>query len=148
MKVIFLDFDGVLNNSNNSEYFHMFSHANFINLKKIIDNTDAYICLTTSHRNRELSLLSFEKVCNIFGINNRVIGKTDENSELSSNNQNSILRVKEINDWLQNPSNKNLEKWVILDDMDMSINNFVRTNYKYGLTDDDANKAIILLNNN
>ena len=147
MKVIFLDFDGVLNNSNNSEYHNMFSHNNFINLKKIIDNTDSYICLTTSHRNRELSLLLFEKVCTIFGINNRVIGKTDENSELSSINQNSILRVNEINDWLQNPSNKNLEKWVILDDMDMNINNFVRTNYKYGLTDDDANKAILILNN-
>ena len=89
----------------------------------------------------------FEKVCTIFGINNRVIGKTDENSELSCNNQNSILRVNEINDWLQNPSNNNLEKWVILDDMDMCINNFVRTNYKYGLTDDDANKAILILNN-
>ena len=88
----------------------------------------------------------FEKVCNIFGINNRVIGKTDENSELSSINQNSILRVNEINDWLQNPSNNNLEKWVILDDM--NINNFVRTNYKYGLTDDDANKEILILNNN
>jgi hypothetical protein len=147
MKVIFLDFDGVLNNENNSEYHNMFSHNNFINLKKIIDNTDSYICLTTSHRNRQLSLLMFEKVCNIFGINNRVIGKTDENSELSSIAQNSILRVNEINDWLQNPSNNNLEKWVILDDMDMNINNFVRTNYKYGLTDDDANKAILILNN-
>ena len=47
MKVIFLDFDGVLNNANNSEYHNMFSHNNFINLKKIIDNTDSYICLTT-----------------------------------------------------------------------------------------------------
>jgi len=89
----------------------------------------------------------FEQVCSIFGINNRVIGKTDENSELSSVNQNSILRVKEINDWLENQSNKNLEKWVILDDMDMNINNFVRTNYNDGLTDDDANKAILILNN-
>ena len=146
MKVIFLDFDGVLNNANNSEYHNMFSHDNFINLKKIIDKTGSYICLTTSHRNRQLSLLLFEQVCSIFGINNRVIGKTDENSELSSVNQNSILRVKEINDWLENKSNKNLEKWVILDDMDMNINNFVRTNYKYGLTDDDANKAILILN--
>ena len=65
MKVIFLDFDGVLNNENTSEYFNMFSHKNFVNLKKIIDTTNSYICLTTSHRNRELSLLLFEKVCNI-----------------------------------------------------------------------------------
>jgi hypothetical protein len=43
--------------------------------------------------------------------------------------------------------NNNLEKYVILDDIDMSINNFVRTNYKVGLTDDDANKAISVLNN-
>jgi histidinol phosphatase-like enzyme len=43
MKVIFLDFDGVLNNENTSEYFNMFSHTNFVNLKKIIDTTNSYM---------------------------------------------------------------------------------------------------------
>ena len=73
MKVIFLDFDGVLNNENNSEYHNMFSHDNFINLKKIIDKTDAYICLTTSHRNRQLSLLLFEKVCTPVFVSHKII---------------------------------------------------------------------------
>ena len=144
MKVIFLDFDGVLNNENYSEYFHTFSHYNFMNLKKIIDNTQAYICLTTTHRNRELSLIMFEEVCKKFNINNRVIGKTEYNFELSCMKQNSILRVREINNWIEKNS-KNLEKWVILDDMDMNIENFVRTNYRIGLTEEDANEAISLL---
>ena len=144
MKVIFLDFDGVLNNENNSEYFNMFSHYNFLNLKKIIDNTQAYICLTTSHRNRQLSLIIFEKVCKQFNINNRVIGKTPYYGDKSNITQNKILRVKEINDWIKKNS-ENLEKWVVLDDMDMNIENFVRTNFRIGLNEDDADRAISLL---
>ena len=39
----------------------------------------------------------FEEVCKKFNINNRVIGKTEDNGETSNIKQNSILRTKEIN---------------------------------------------------
>jgi len=54
------------------------------------------------------------------------------------------LRTKEINNWIEKNSKK-LERWVVLVDMDMNIKNFVRKNYKIGLSEEDADEAISIL---
>jgi hypothetical protein len=145
MKIIFLDFDGVLNNLKSITDRQMFCPTNMANLKRIVDETDAYFCLSTSHRYIPFSLAMFDMICKKYGFSNRVYDKTKDNSEKASTIQGAQQRVQEIREWLE--QHPEVTKWVVLDDMDMKINNFIRTNYLNGLTKDDADRAIHILNN-
>ena len=144
MKIIFLDFDGVLNNLKSITDRQMFSPPNMENLKRIVDETDAQFCLSTSHRYIPFSLAMFDMVCQKIGIQNRIYGKTKDNVEKASMVQGAQQRVQEIREWLE--QHPEVSKWVVLDDMDMKIDNFIRTNYLLGLTEDDATNAINILN--
>ena len=59
------------------------------------------------------------------------------------------IRGMEVQEWL-NTKGKKASHYVILDDMDNMLpeqqSHFVQTNPEVGITEDDANKAIVILN--
>ena len=145
MKVIFLDFDGVLNN--NSYFLDSTEKAPFflqdekmILLKQIVDSTNAKIVLSTSWReiwNSDLDIsLKLKDYFNSFDLSVYDVTK--------NTNYNRPL---EISTWLKE---NNVSSYVILDDIANPwyehVNNVVVTNKEFnGLSQDDVNKAIDIL---
>ena len=123
-------------------------------LNKITDNTGAEIVVSSSWRydfdNTKETLIN----C---GVTGNLIGRTKDLANLYPY----IQRGNEIYEWiishkdyLDLPDGWNFDDYqsyaIIDDDNEIllnQINNFVQTNYKYGLTDNDANKAICIINN-
>lgn len=143
MKVIFLDFDGVLNSEkyvrNCGEYGVVIDPARMLLLKQIVDATKAEIVLSTSwreHWSREGSWLNdiFER----YGLKIR-----DKTPKLHSK------REQEIEAWLM--EHEDVETFVVLDDAFLSAafleGHFVKTaNFRDGLDEDDVERAIEILN--
>ena len=139
MNIIFLDFDGVLNNSQSKEMFDLKNMNNLSTLiNKCPDNTK--IILSTSHRYNSDILSKFMNWCNLVKINHEIIIGTIQNF-----NRGVYKRHLEIKDWLS--KNQNINKWVVLDDFEVSIENIVKTDMKYGLTEENVIKALEILNN-
>lgn len=148
MKVIFLDIDGVLN----SDEWHKSNKKKPISpycvsfLNKIINATNAKIVISSAWRVSMQGTLSHLKKAGLAG---EVIGSTpifmmDEWRKDKS-------RGAEINQWLRDNASK-IDNYVILDDRDdftydQSLH-AVKTNYIIGLTENDADKAIEILNKN
>lgn len=141
MKVIFLDFDGVLNNMRETG---LFCNKNMENLRLLCDKTDAVCVLSTSHRICKSSLDQFENECSKYMLSDRIYDSTDYLYDTDNPERCITLRVKEIKKWLN--ENPEVTSWVVLDDMDMKIENIIRTNFMYGLTIADVVKAIEILN--
>ena len=145
MKVIFLDFDGVLNN--NSYFLNSKEKAPFflqdekmILLKQIVDSTNAKIVLSTSWReiwNSDLDIsLKLKDYFYSFDLS-----VYDVTKNINYN------RPLEISTWLKE---NNVNSYVILDDIAdpwyEHVNNVVVTNKEFnGLSQDDVNKAIDIL---
>lgn len=145
MKVIFLDFDGVLNN--NSYFLNSKEKAPFflqdekmILLKQIVDSTNAKIVLSTSWReiwNSDLDIsLKLKDYFYSFDLS-----VYDVTKNINYN------RPLEISTWLKE---NNVSSYVILDDIANPwyehVNNVVVTNKEFnGLSQDDVNKAIDIL---
>lgn len=163
MKVIFLDIDGVLNSHDNmnalhscakalfpnvndskarelyteDKYGHLFDDRCVKHLQRIILLTDADIVISSTWRKDGISnLLKLWKDRNLPG---RIIGMTKRLSQ---------PRGEEIQEYLIN--NDFITKYCIIDDnSDMLFEqklNFVQTNGKFGITLEDANKVIQILN--
>lgn len=152
MKIIFLDFDGVLN-SHRYDMVRLPDEGNIDKtrlplLKEIIDKTGAKIVLTTSwrkHWNKDYSLCTetgkdFLKDFSQFGI--EIFDKTED---FGTN-----MRPEEVKSWLE--CHKDIESFVILDDIiggwdDMS-ENVVNTSPMIlrGLEGKHVEKAIEILN--
>ena len=150
MKVIFLDFDGVLNSEKyikaSNKYGVVIDPSRMVLLKKIVDNTNAEIVLSTSWREH------WDKNtanCNQTGIEiNEIFGEYgleifDKTPKLN------LKREDEIKAWLF--ENK-VENFVVLDDAFLSSDflegHFIKTsNYFEGLDETDVEKAIEILNN-
>ena len=145
MQVIFLDFDGVLNN--NSYFLDSKEKAPFflqdekmILLKQIVDSTNAKIVLSTSWReiwNSDLDIsLKLKDYFYSFDLS-----VYDVTKNINYN------RPLEISTWLKE---NNVSSYVILDDIANPwyehVNNVVVTNKEFnGLSQDDVNKAIDIL---
>jgi hypothetical protein len=159
MKVIFLDFDGVLNHekfySNRFskrydldyvEVPHPYSEIDpecVSNLNYIIEHTGAVVVLSTSWRHSGIEYCV--DILQNTGFNGIVIDRTPDFWESWS------VRGNEIQHWIDtNKSKEGVESYVILDDdSDMLLsqkNNFVRVDFRYGLTKDLSEKAISILN--
>jgi hypothetical protein len=171
MKIIFLDFDGVLNSSQflkRSEFaapltereakyrfghphsnldtydLRMIDHTKVMLLNQIIERTGAQVVISSSWRlGRDISDL--RDVLVFCGFVGEVIGVTPElwNS----------IRGEEINEWLCENWGVGLDDdvFVILDDDDdMGIlsGSLVQTSMKTGLTQYDVERAILRLNKN
>jgi hypothetical protein len=163
-KVIFLDIDGVLNtkwwytqmdrNTPKDKYGYAFDPRSVANLKKILDETRADIVISSSWKSFGLSEL--EEMWQARGLSGKLIGITpnsvsDEmmlNADLD-HMELFHIRGMEIKEWLDKHG-KNVSHYVIIDDMDNFFpeqkSHFVLTDPEVGITDEDADKAIKILN--
>lgn len=150
MKVIFLDFDGVLNSEkyvqNCGEYGVVIDPSRMFLLKQIIDVTGAKIVLSTSWRehwetNPSECNSTGQQINTIFGeYGLQITGKTPKLH---------LRREQEIKHWLD--EHPEVENFVVLDDMFLGAEflegHFVKTsNYFNGLDETDVKKAIEILN--
>ena len=151
MNVIFLDVDYVLNSINNAveEYNKtgMPRHgANFpfdsnclLNLKYIVEETDAYLVISSSWRKYPDHMEKLILELNKYELADRIIGQT----KVLNN------RVLEIKDYIDNFEGE--INFIILDDyayMEDLIDYLVNTNAYYGLTRYDAEIAVRKLKKN
>ena len=163
-KVVFLDIDGVLNtkwwytqmdrNTPKDKYGYAFDPNAVDNLKKIIDETGADIVISSSWKSFGISEL--EDMWQDRGLPGKLIGITpntvsDEmllNADLDHMELFSI-RGAEIKEWLARHG-KHVSHYAIIDDMDNMLTeqrlHFVKTDPEIGITVEDAEKAIMILN--
>ena len=163
MKIIFLDINGVLNTEryieeqikrNNGEFEYgmqfNFDPAAMENLKEIIDKTDAYIVISSTWRygcgeEGDEYWLNLMKNLGKYNLDNRVIGVTpfDHGGSVW------LTREEEIMMWLKENSDKNVEKFVIIDDsrcIDGALGKYVvRCHQYYGITKCIREKVIDIL---
>ena len=144
MKVIFLDFDGVI-----TVPPKWYLKANKIKyIKRIVDETGAKIVVSSSWR-RE----------NVKETINDMIGKTKRcprnrmlywliDNLYDVTHTYKGLRGQEIKDWLN--EHDDIENYVIIDDdgdfLNEQLYHFVQTNYEDGITEVEATRAIKVLN--
>jgi hypothetical protein len=152
MKIIMLDFDGVLN----SEKFVLDNKDLFINqafsmqqnldkeavarLNKIIELTGAKVVVSSTWRILN-SIEKLQKILDNHGFTGEIIGKTGR----AANG----LRGNEIAAWLN--ENGPVEAFVIIDDdsdMVHLMHKLVQTNWKLGLQDEHVVKCVEILNGN
>ena len=163
-KVIFLDIDGVLNtkwwytqmdrNTPKDKYGYAFDPKAVANLRRIVEETGAIIVISSSWKCMGLSQM--EEMWDVRNLPGKIVGITPNSvsDELLVNADiDSIelfhIRGEEIKEWLTRHG-KHVSHYVIIDDMDNMLPEqqsvFVQTNPEVGLTEDDANKAIVILN--
>lgn len=137
IKVLFLDFDAVLNTAATLERGELFERTNVEALNAILDSTDVSIVVTSMWRIaatcQELEALLVEA-----GVHatNRVVGATPclENCQ----------RGAEIREWLKQTSEP-VMGFVILDDrsdMETCYRHLVRTDPRYGLVPSQFNEVV------
>lgn len=148
LKVVFLDFDGVLNSEkyvrNCNHYGVIIDPRRMLLLKQIIDATDAFIVLSTSWR-EHWSPNIYE--CDETGI---IITEKFKEYGLSIFDKTPKLltgREQEIKAWLDSHS---VENFVVLDDSFLSDTfldgHFIKTsNYRDGLDKQNVSDAIKIL---
>lgn len=159
MKVIFLDFDGVLNViPQGHDSFGGIFHPEFVeNLSRIIDETEAKLVISSSWRH-----MGMERLCRMWehrGYPGEIIGITpDLYRHIDFEGERKMVRGDEIQAILDRKHE--ITNYVILDDdTDMLKSqrmNFVQTSANinhldcidigYGLTKECANRAIRILN--
>lgn len=138
MKVIFLDFDGVMNPENNYKPDCEFSKAAVKNLNKLLgEHPDAKIVISSAWRRKGLKFV--KEVLDKNGINSdKVVGITDE--------KHTTDRGHHIERYLQDI--KFIKDFVILDDrrdMDKVLDHLVHINPRIGLTEKDIEEASKIL---
>lgn len=138
MKVIFLDFDGVMNPENNYKPDCVFSKAAVKNLNKILSECpEAKIVVSSAWRHKGLKFVKDTLDKN--GIDSgRVEGITDLPHRTD--------RGHHIERYLED--HKKIKQFVILDDrndMDKVLDHLVKTSTIVGLTGKDAEAAIKML---
>ena len=167
-KIIFLDFDGVLNTEHyqgllqyhgkswQDEYGAFFDPNAVKQLKRIIDATGADIIVESSWKYLGLDVMKV--LWQIRSLPGKLIDITpssvsDEhllNIDLE-NIDTSILHCKgmEISSWLSEQKRQDI-LYVIIDDeyviLDSQLPHFILTNPYEGITEEQANKAISILN--
>ncbi|HVT63414.1 MAG TPA: HAD domain-containing protein [Legionellaceae bacterium] len=152
MKILFLDFDGVLNSA---EYFEKFIKLHperagtlidqldpeqLVRLNNIIEKTDANICISSTWRIMN-TLPQLRDILTSFGFKypEKVIAKTPESW--------SGYRGHEIAIWLE--GHPEVTQFVIVDDnsdMEPHMDRFVQTGWGYGMDDKHMNQIIEMLN--
>lgn len=163
-KIIFLDFDGVLNTGHfqwllkqqgkiwQDEYGAFFDPNAVIQLERIINATDADIVVESSWK--FLGLDAMKELWKVRNLPGRIIDITpssvsDEyllNADIDSMH---LYKGVEIASWLSINGKPNT-RYVIIDDecvaLESQSSNFILTNPFKGLTEDRANRAISILN--
>lgn len=153
MRVIFLDIDGVLNSEEWDKYVQSFTYGARFNscyllsqemilrLQNVVFQTNAEIVLTSSWRTNERAMDALRRQLSLYHLSIR-----DSTVSYAYGN-----RVDEVKLWLE--SHSNVTSYVIVDDYDDGFSNdevliahFVQTNYFQGLTSEEAEKIVEILN--
>lgn len=144
-KLVFLDIDGVLNNhafgeeSQSSSLLPSCVHR----LNRILMETGAKIVLSSAWRymilGGAMTITGFDYLLRTHGVlHGRLIGHTPKDEAISD-------RGWQIQIWRW--ANGHEGAYVVLDDVDVGdFHPFVKCDGEIGLTDDDAEKAIVILN--
>lgn len=149
MKVVFLDFDGVLNSEKYvrdcGRYGVIIDPSRMALLKQIVDATEAKIVLSTSWREHWSNLT---ENCDETGILINKIFKGHDLEIFDKIPKCFSKREQEIEMWLE--EHPDIENYVVLDDMflhaDYLKGHCIKTsNYREGLDKDDVQKAIEIL---
>lgn len=168
-KIIFLDFDGVLNTEHyqgllmyqgkpwQDEHGAFFDPDAVSNLKNIVDCTHADIVIESSWK--YLGLTAMQEMREIRQLPGKVVGITPSSVSdewLLSADLSEIdpamghCKGMEIASWLADNTKGNT-KYVIIDDeyviLEYQQQNFILTNPHEGITEEDAERAISILNN-
>ena len=148
--IIFLDFDGVLNCRNTKTKWKGWAGLEVQKLKLLkvlVDATKSIIVLTTSWR-QSWDFASYKEPETSTG---NYIYRTFKECGLTIRSKTESLagRGKEINAWLEKYPHGN---WIVLDDelfFDFEkygiLPHLVKTDYEYGLTEQDVKKAAQML---
>ena len=146
IKIIFLDIDGVLNSRKSLANFKslwQLSPNNISQLNRILEATNAKIVISSSWRLcREISSELESYLNNDCGIKGEIIGRTPAIGL-------SRRRGCEIATWLEEWQGEPIDSFVILDDgsdMEPFMERLCQTSFEVGLTEQDADKAIKMLN--
>lgn len=157
MKVIFLDFDGVITTYKTAWFLDA---SKMRLLKQIVDATDAYIVISSSWRRHTLedTINSITNKGNVYVGDNpficpeRVVGITSRMYGFKFGEREThykVCRGVEIDRYLS--ENLDIDSYVILDDYpDMLLSqkdNFIHVDGNNGLSKSDVKKAINILNN-
>ncbi len=150
-KILFLDFDGVLNTEHyqgllqyqgkpwQDEYGAFFDPKAVKQLKRIIDATDADIVVESSWK--YLGLDAMKELWEVRNLPGTIIDITP--SLLGKN------KGIEIASWLSKYAKQDI-RYVIIDDeyviLDSQVSHFILTNPYEGITEEQANRAISMLN--
>ena len=150
-KILFLDFDGVLNTEHyqgllqyqgkpwQDEYGAFFDPKAVKQLKRIIDATDADIVIESSWK--YLGLDAMKELWKVRNLPGTIIDITP--SLLGKN------KGVEIASWLSKYAKQDI-RYVIIDDeyviLDSQLPHFILTNPYEGITEEQANRAISMLN--
>lgn len=155
MKVIFLDFDGVIT-TYKSQY--RLDEEKMKLIEHICNKTDAYIVISSSWRMwtledtiKGITDTSKRSVPVPFTPIERVVGVTSRMYSFKGDDKKTHFRVPrgvEIERYLD--EHEDIDKYVIFDDdSDMLLEQapyFVKTNTEIGITEEDVKKAIEILN--
>ena len=157
-KIIFLDFDGVLNDhSKHPNGYGGITLSLVPHLNSILDAVpEAKIVVSSSWRYVSPDPKVHEFILLIHGVNayGRVLDVTVSDEEITGGNmpdwndreawmrEGLIWRVKQIRKWVEE---NDVESYVVLDDLPLVVENLVQTQGNVGLTQNDAEKAIALL---
>jgi len=152
-KLIFLDIDGVLNNSgwweklyaDQSQSPYLFDPQNVTSLNMILDQTGANIVISSAWRHgKKLNWL--KKHLRKQGVRGHVLGVTPDGWNIKSFPENWV-RGHEIELWLKRHTDGKAVFVILDDDDDMGplMDRLVQTDMKYGLTPELAAKATRML---
>jgi len=152
MKIVFLDFDGVLNST---AYTLTLDHEKYKNmstewwayglddkavarLNTLVDRTGAKVVISSSWR-MGFPTVALQRMLDIRGFNSVLYGQTPYSA--------GVERWEEIEVWLK--GHPEVTSYVILDDdSDANIEgHFVQTDVQVGLTDADVERAVQILEN-
>ena len=149
--IIFLDVDGCLNDHSFDKVAESCTilRSCVIQLNRIIFEVNPKIVLSSAWRYmilmKAMSISGFEYMLRTHGVacTDRIIGTT--NIDIKDGSE----RAMQVYQWIQQNKSK-IGNYVIIDDMDFgykkyNLNNFVQTDGKVGLTEKDADEAILYL---
>ena len=163
-KVIFLDIDGVLNtkwwytqmerNTPKDKYGYTFDPKAVANLKRIVEETGADLVVSSSWKCMGLSQI--EEMWRDRSLPGKIIGITPNSVSdemLLNADIDSIelfhIRGEEIKEWMARHG-KQVSNYAIIDDMNNMLteqqSHFVQTDPEVGITKEDADNAIRILN--
>lgn len=135
VKYLFLDIDGVLNSSED-DFTHNISDEKINLLKQIVEKTNCRVILSSSWRNMPQLKMAFCRQLAQHGI--EVFSQTPYLPEKS--------RVDEIRTFLSNNLRPENCPYAVIDDDNLDIDNFIRTDYNHGIQQSHVDKIIEILN--